>query len=68
MPSDIKELPNEGERVLKQFENGLIKLTTSISNAIQYKMSGDAFCQYLDRHPRWQFQVKSNSRISPCGL
>jgi len=68
MPLDLKELPNEGQRVLKQFESGLIKLPPAIRNAKQYKKCGDAFRQYLDRHPHWQSLVKSNSGLSPYGL
>jgi len=30
MPLDLKELPNEGQRVLKQFESGLVKLPEAI--------------------------------------
>ena len=68
MPLDLIELPNEGQRVLKQFESGLIKLLPAIRNAMQYKKCGDTFSQYLDRHPYWQSLVKSNSDLSPYGL
>ena len=51
LPLDLNELPEEGARVWKQYESGLIKLPTSIRNAKDYKDSGDAFRQYLDRHP-----------------
>ena len=53
LPLDLNELPKEGARVLKQYESGLIKLPTSIRNAKDYKNCGDAFRQYLDRHPYW---------------
>ena len=53
LPLDLNELPEEGARVLKQLESGLIKLPTSIRNAKDYKACGDYFRQYLDRHPYW---------------
>ena len=53
LPLDLDELPEEGARVLKQLESGLIKLPTSIRNAKDYKACGDYFRQYLDRHPYW---------------
>ena len=53
LPLDLNDLPEEGARVLKQYESGLIKLPTSIRNAKDYKDCGDAFRQYLDRHPYW---------------
>ena len=53
LPLDLNGLPEEGARVLKQLESGLIKLPTSIRNATDYKACGDYFRQYLDRHPYW---------------
>ena len=37
LPLDLKDLPEDGARVLKQYERGLIKLTTRICNAKEYK-------------------------------
>ena len=53
LPLDLNELHEEGARVLKQYESGLIQLPPSIRNAKDYKECGDTFRQYLDRHPYW---------------
>ena len=70
LPLDLNDLPEEGARVLKQYESGLIKLPTSIRNAKDYKDCGDAFRQYLDRHPYW-LSLKAELRHwcpTACGM
>ena len=68
VPLDIKELPKEGARVLKQFESGLVKLPTSILSAKTLKDCGAYFRQYLERHPYWQSLVKANQGMTPYSL
>ena len=65
---DLKELPEEGTRVLKQYESGLIKLPTSICNAKDYKACGDSFRQYLDRHTYWKSLKAKVDGLVPYSL
>ena len=68
IPLDIKELPNEGARVLKQFESGLVKLPTSILAAKTLKDCGAYFRQYLERHPYLQSLVEANQGMTSYSL
>lgn len=68
LPLDLNELPEEGSRVLKQLESGLIKLPTSIRNAKDYKACGDYFRQYLDRHSYWVSLKEKIDGLRPYSL
>lgn len=68
LPLDLKDLPEEGTRVIAQYKSGLVKLPTSIRNAKDYKACGHAFRQYLDRHPYWQTLQKQVKGLVPYSL
>lgn len=65
---DVIGMPEEGKRVLQLFSSGLVKLPTSIRNAKDFKACGEAFRQYLDRHPYWQSLVKATPGLIPYSL
>lgn len=67
-PLDLKELPGEGERVLRMYESGLVKLPCQIINAKDNKLAGHAFGQYLRRNAVWRSLVAANAGLTPYGL
>ena len=63
LPLDLKELPGEGERVLKLFASGKTKLPNQIINARDNKSAGHAFGQYLRRNAVWQTFLEENPEL-----
>jgi integrase len=67
-PLDLKELPGEGERVLRMFESGLVKLPSAILNAKDNKLGGHEFGQQLRRNATWRSLVAATPGLTPYGL
>ena len=62
---------DDGARVLRQYESGLVKLPRAIRSAIvsgEFKKVGDAFRQLLDRYPFWQSLVAATPDLTPYSL
>lgn len=68
LPLDVIGMPDEGRRALQLLSSGLVKLPTSIRNAKDFKACGEAFRQYLERHPYWQSLVKATPGLVPYSL
>ena len=77
IPLDLPSLPNEGARLVKQLESGLVSFPIAIQNAIKrskakerpdFKDVGDAFRQLLDRYWAWkQLKIKEPD-LSPYSM
>ena len=84
MPLNLKDRPNEGERVALLYQAGLtgkgVKLPLAVLNAIKrskdkshpqygsYKAVGDSYRQLIERFWCWQQLVKRDPNISPYSL
>ena len=72
---DLPSLPNEGERLIRQYESGIIKLPLAINRAIErakkkqeFKEVGDALRQLLQRYWLWQSMEKRTQGLKVYSL
>ena len=72
---DLPSLPNEGQRLIAQYDSGIVKFPLAITRAIQrakekdeYKEIGDALRQLLQRYWLWQAMEKRTEGLKVYSL
>ena len=72
---DLPSLPNEGQRLIAQYDSGIVKFPLAIRRAIQrakekdeYKEIGDALRQLLQRYWLWQSMEKRTQGLKVYSL
>ena len=75
IPVNLPSLPNEGQRLIRQYESGIIKLPLAINRAIErakekqeFKEVGDALRQLLQRYWLWKSMEKRTQGLKVYSL